>query len=398
MEQSSEVQDNNNPLSSFLQSLKKSSKHLQNKSTFITHNPQPAIEALFELHREHETIFSSNPKLSKLSELLFTLRTLLQKHKGSPGNSLKSLIHRQIINYRIYQVAFAIEAEVQACIDQENVQNLVKISQDQETVSEEERLRVLKEFENRLLLGFDSNFQELVLRAKGFTILESLLCDSTCSKRIREQAALCIVGLVEFNRDVFVGLVLMGPIVQSLISMASGCSIQVLCSLIRLIKTPLIDEIELDGEIPRIISLLRSQDLSIQVAAMDCICEIAYSGRKEVIEAMIEEGLIEKLMEFQRSKFGDNLVKKATDQCTEKRNGEMCEEDIEEEEEEEIVRNRPFASCVKTFAVQVEVGDGLNYQERKALKMEILRRVKEASVSEAEEASIVAEVLWGSSS
>ncbi|KDP33567.1 hypothetical protein JCGZ_07138 [Jatropha curcas] len=369
-----------------LEALRKASKDLQNNSIFITHNPQTIMESLLNLRNEADALFSTNPNLSKLCNLLFTLKTLHQKIKTSQGYSLKSLLSRQITNYKIYQVGYAIEAEVQACIDKECVRNLVRIIQETESDSEEDKLRVLKGFEKRLSQGFDGDFQELVLRAKGFSLLESLICDSTRPMKIREQAALCVVGLVRFNRDVFVGLVLMGPIVQSLVSTASDWSIQVLCSLIRLIRTPLIDEIELEGEIPRIISLFSSQDLSIQVAAMDCVYEIAYFGRKEVIEAMIEQGLIEKLMELQRSTCGDDLAER--DQFNGNvSNAEVCAE---------IVKKRPFASCVARFALQVEVGEGLERKERKELKREILRRVREASVSEAEAASVVAEVLWGS--
>ncbi|XP_021597550.1 uncharacterized protein LOC110603874 isoform X1 [Manihot esculenta] len=389
---------NKHSLLSPLEALKNACKSLQNNSFFITQNPQPAIEALLELHAQAGNIFSTYPNLSKLSQLLCSLKTLLQNHRTCQDYSLKSLLRRQITNYRIYQLAVAIEAEVQACIDRDCVQNLVRVSR--EIDSEEEKLRVLKEFEKRLSQGFDSDFQELVLKAKGFSILESLLCDSTCSKRIREQTGLCIVALVRFNRNVFVGLVLMSPIVQSLISTASACLLQVLCSLIRLIKTPLIDEIELDGEIPRILSLLSSEDLSIQAAALDCICEIAFSGRKEVIEAMIDQGLIEKLVELQRSIHGDNFVMSDQENWNENGSGVICEGSVELGakrgcEEGQISRDRPFASCVARFAVPIEVGEGLNQRERKEFKREILRRVREASASEAEAASVVAEkILW----
>ncbi|CAN0918628.1 hypothetical protein LINGRAHAP2_LOCUS30980 [Linum grandiflorum] len=59
-------------------------------------------------------------------------------------------------------------------------------------------------------------------------------------------------------------------------------------------------------------------------------------------------------------------------------------------------RGGAFANYVARFAVQVEVGDGLTRAERKDLKREIVGRVRDASVSEAEAASILAEMLWGS--
>ncbi|TXG62192.1 hypothetical protein EZV62_013555 [Acer yangbiense] len=225
---------------------------------------------------------------------------------------------------------------------------------------------VLIEFVQRLSNGFDGYFQDLILKAKVFSIFELLLCDFTCSKRVREHVSLAIEALVNFNRNVFVGLVLMGPTIQALINMNSSCSIRVLCSLINLIRSPLIDEIHSKGQIPEIITFLSFNDLSIQVAAMDCICQIAYFGRREVIEEMIKQGVIDKLMELQRSI-------NTTDQNPDD--------------------DSPFSSWVSRFAVQVEVGEGLSSREKMEIKLEILKRVKEASVSEAETATIVAEVF-----
>ncbi|KAL6292665.1 hypothetical protein ACE6H2_000807 [Prunus campanulata] len=107
-----------------------------------------------------------------------------------------------------------------------------------------------------------------------------MVCDSKFSNWVLDQAALSVLGLVKFNKDVFVGLVLMGPIVRALIQMGSSCSIQVLTGLVKIIRTPLVDDI--NGEIRRIINLLGSEDLSTKVAAMNCILEIAFLGREKV--------------------------------------------------------------------------------------------------------------------
>ncbi|KAF5776448.1 hypothetical protein HanXRQr2_Chr12g0524401 [Helianthus annuus] len=56
-----------------------------------------------------------------------------------------------------------------------------------------------------------------------------------------------------------------------------------------------------------------------------------------------------------------------------------------------------FGSCVARFAVQLEVGEGLRQREKRELKQEVLKRVREVSVCEAEAATIIAEVLWGAS-
>ncbi|KAJ6745411.1 ARMADILLO-TYPE FOLD PROTEIN-RELATED [Salix koriyanagi] len=367
MEQSKNDLDSHSLLE-FLEALKKASKDMQTNPIFITNDPQPSMESILNLESEVDTILSSDPNFFKLSQLLCSLKTLSEKLRRFQEHSLKSFFSRQITK---------------------TLEEVADI--------EEEKVRVLKRFERRLSQGFDRDFQEVVLRGKVFAILESILCDSTRSTRVREHVAHTVVALVRFNRDVFVGMVLMSGIVQALIPMASCCSRQVVCSLVTLIRTPLIDEMGLRGEIPRIVSLFcSSEDLSIEVGTMDCICQIAYFGRMEVVESMLEKGLIEKLVELQRSTNGDNLIE--THQSKEREMAVVGEEGERSGMEiDEIERDLPFAGCVARFSVQVEVGEGLGPAEKKEIKVEILRRIGEASVSEAEAATIIAEVLWGSS-
>lgn len=226
-------------------------------------------------------------------------------------------------------------------------------------------MRALGEFQDRVEQGFHMGLQDLILKSKVFSVFESKLCDPECPKAVREQSASAIVSLVKFNRNVFVGLVLMGPTVGALVSIGSCPSIRALSSLVRLIRSPLIDEMYVHGEVTQIVNLLKTGDLGTRVSCLECVCEIAYYGRKEIVKGVIRQGIVERLMELQRS--------------------------VEDR------KDSPFWSCVSIFAVQVEVGEGLTQQEKRELKMEILKRVKEASASEAEAASITAEVLWGSS-
>lgn len=265
-------------------------------------------------------------------------------------------------------------------------------------------MRVLAQFEDRVVsLGFSREFQDLVLRFKVYGFLECVLCDFKCSKRVREHCALCIAGLIRFNKDVFVGQVLMGPTVSALVSMGSVNCIQVLCCLIRLIKSPIVDEVESNGEIVKIIKMLDCEDLLMKVVAFDCVLEIGYFGRKEAVEAMLKEGLVEKLIGLQRSELGGDLI-----DIDEREEGEeeeekgvsvggVVEKGKRESRQRRFLKSHPFASCVARFAVQLEVGEGLRQRERRAFKQEILKRVREASISDAESATIVAEVLWGSS-
>lgn len=374
-----------------LESLRKALKDTQSNSFFTSNaSSYEPIKFLLDPETKPHSVLSETPCLFKLSQLLCNLKTLIEKLEKIQDHGLKSLVRRQITRHKISQVVKAIEAEIRAYFDRVSVVNLVKTLELEES-EEEEKVEVLSEFTKRLLKGFDIDFQDLVLKAKVFSILEKLLCDSNCSKRVREHVALATDALASFNRNVFVGLVLMGPTIQALVSMCSSSSIRVLFSLINLVRSPLVDEIHSRGLIPKVIELLGSADLSVQVAALDCVCEIAYIGRSEVIEAMLQEGLIGKLMELQRSEHGDNLIKR--DQRINgdsDSDGEVICDCVE-------AGNGPFANCVARFAVQVEVGEGLTSTEKEEVKLGILRRVREASVSEAESGTVVAAVLWGSS-
>ncbi|KAL0334007.1 UNVERIFIED_CONTAM: hypothetical protein Sangu_1556900 [Sesamum angustifolium] len=166
----------------------------------------------------------------------------------------------------------------------------------------------------------------------------------------------------------FVGSVLIGGSVKALISMGSLCSLQVLSSLIKAIKSPLVDEMESCGGILKIVSHLSSEDMETRAMAMECVMETGYFGRKEAVESMINGGLIKRLVELQRAEVGV-----ATE------------------------RKHAFANCVARFAAQLEEGEGLRQREKRAFKQQILSKVREACASDAESATIVAQVLWGSS-
>ncbi|KAK7330040.1 hypothetical protein VNO77_24225 [Canavalia gladiata] len=356
-----------------LEALKQASHDLQEHHS----SDSPAVKALLELH----TILSSDPNHSALSNHLNHLKTLVDSLNRS--NGLRSFLTRPLSTHSLARVAGSIESEIQAWIDRETLDNL-SASLRNLTVNEDELIALLTLFENRVSEGFNRELQDLVLKLKLFSALESALLDAKCSIRVRERTGLAVAALIRFNKDVFVGQVLMGPTVRALVSMGSALSLEVLCSLIRSIRSPLVDEIESNGEIPNIIALLSSEDLQLRVLGLECVLEIGYFGRKEAIDAMLKEGIVEKLMELQRLDKGEDLIE--FDRAGEKR-----------ERIGGFLDKHPFASCVARFAVQLEVGEGLRQREKRAFKPEILVRVREASLSDAEAATAVAEVLWGSS-
>ncbi|KAM7511578.1 hypothetical protein LguiB_010453 [Lonicera macranthoides] len=349
-------QENNQQFFRVLEALKQASQHLQTSNS----SNSSAIKALLELENESNSLLFDDPQLSTLSAHLTTLKTLIQSLH-------KSLALRKLfLRHDISKVCAKIESEIQSWIDREIIETLTRSIQVQKNCGDEYLIDIIDRFKDRISLGFDRELQHLVLKSKVFEELGSMLCDSRFSKGVRERSAFAIAELIQFNKDVFVGKVLMSRTIRALIALSSLSSLKVLSLLIKLIKSPLVDEIECNGQIPKILSLLSYKDGAICLSAMDCVLEIGYFGRKEVIEVMINEGLIEKLV------------------------------DLERKESVKVLRE-PLMSCVGRFAVQVEVGEGLRQREKREVKQEILKRVRVASVSDAEFAFIAAEVLWGSS-
>lgn len=396
-----EKQDNPNKLR-LLEGLKKASRDLQTiPIPLCSKTNLSTITTFLQLLTQLDSFLSTDPTLFNLSQSLSNLKTQLNNLQNFQDYSLISFIHRQIANYEISKIASTIEAQIQAWIDQESIKNLVRVLvEDVGGDDEEEKVKVLIQFEDQLSNGFDRDLQEMILKSKIFFILESVVSKSKCSKRVCEESARAIAALVRFNKDVFVGQVLLGPTIEALISISSYGSIQVLSSLIKLIRSPLVYEMESNGYILRIISLLMSSnDLLIQSAAMECVLEIVHFARKEAIEAMLEEGLIKKLVDLQRLGIERELIEMSEfDEDENRGNSEETESEAKIGiEERGLMENWPFTSCVTRFVVQFEMGEGLEKGEKRQLKQEILRRVREASVSEAEATSIVAEVLWGSS-
>lgn len=375
-----------------LEALKEASHDLQaHPSSILNDFNSSAIKALLELQTESDTLLSKDPNLYTLSQHLSSLKTLVETLQRSRGLSFGNFLTRRVSTHSISRVAASLESEIQAWIDRESIENLVKKLKDPYD-NEDQLVKLLTQFEERVSLGFNRELQDLVLKAKVFTLLETILCNSKGSKRLGEQAAYGIAALMRFNKDVFVGQVLMGPTIQALIKMGSTHSINVLCGLIKSIKSPLVDLIESYGEMEKIISLLEVKDLEIRVVAMDCVLEMGYFGRKEAIEAMLNQGLVKKLVELQRSELGGDLIEM---ERFDKKDDKL--ERNTESTQKSYLETHPFASCVARFAVQLEVGEGLRQREKRAFKQEILVRVREASASDAEAATIVAEVLWGSS-
>lgn len=378
-----------------LEALKQASKELQTNAVLDSDSLSPAIKALLELGgTESDSLLAADPQLYTLTCHLSDLKSLISASEIKHGR-LTSFLARRVRSHEISRVASSVEAEIQAWIDRETVVSLTSQLRrvrclDLPPPSHEESLleENLINFRDTLARGFDLSLQDLLLRSRTFAELEWVVCSGDFTKGVRQNAAYALKELVLFNKDVFVGQVLTGQIIKALASTGSKWSLEVLSSLIKAIRSPLVDEIHSNGGIPIIISYLQSsQDTEFNITAMDCLLEITYFGRKEAIEAMLKEGLIKRLVEMQRSELGGDLI---DNQSEAGKSGKKRSEKM-------FLAKHPFASCVARFAVQMEVGEGLRQREKRAMKQQVLKRVRESSASDAEAATIIAEVLWGSS-
>ncbi|CAN6245724.1 unnamed protein product [Urochloa humidicola] len=379
----------------------------------------PALHALLALEAGAEDLLAGDPNLSALRRLLYQLRALScsvdlcgAADEGSGGGvigSLRARCRRCAARRGIARAAGAVAGEIQAWIDRETVARLVAALRQPGAAAAAART-LLADLEARLLSAgrFDPRLQRELLRHGVFSAVEAKLGDPA----VGDGCAAAVLALVRFNKDVFVGPVLMGPAVGALVASASGspAPLRALNGLVAAIRSPLVDELHARGELPRLVALLCAPDRRVRALALEFALRVGYYGRKEVVDALLAEGLVKRLLCLQRS---DELGGSLADEAEEDDSywspegkpdgkgvslllgclllGRRCEDDGAAE----LALERPFASAVARFAVQVEVGEGLSPREKREAKLEILRRAREAAVSSAEEATVLAEVLWG---
>lgn len=368
----------------------------------------PALQALLALEAGADDLLAGDPDLTALRRLLCRLRALSCSLHLCASGSLRA---RCGARRAVARVAGAVAGEIQAWVDREAIARLVAALSSHGLGGAR---ALLAELEARLLSAggrFDPRLQRALLRHGVLQALEARLGDPA----VGDGCAAAVLALVRFNKDVFVGPVLMGPAVGALVASASGspAPLRALNGLVDAIRSPLVDELHARGELPRLVALLCAPDPRARGPALGFALRVGYYGRKEVVDALLAEGLVKRLLCLQRSDLGGSFADTDEDEegCPKakpedakaggfllvpclplvylwwRRQGDSAADADTEE--------RPFVSAVARFAVQVEVGVGLSPREKREAKLEILRRVREAAVSPAEEATVLAEVLWG---
>ncbi|KAL5211921.1 hypothetical protein ABZP36_022768 [Zizania latifolia] len=370
----------------------------------------PSLHALLALEASADDLLAGDPNLGSLGRLLTRIRALWWSEEfaregvGVLGY-FRVRCRRCKARRGIARAAAGVAGEIQAWIDRENVARLVAALRSDGAVDATART-LLAEFEARLLSvdRFDWRLQRALLQYGVFAAVEAKLGDPA----VGDGCAAAVLALVRFNKDVFVGPVLMGRAIGALVSSASDspAPLRALNGLVAAIRSPLVDELHARGELPRLVALLCSADPHIRALALEFALRIGYYGRMEIVDALLAEGLVKRLLCLQRSDLGGPF----TDMCDSYYSRQEKPEGIvkgviffagilgwrrEDDGAEALSSPQPFVSAVSRFAVQVEVGEGLSQREKRAAKLEILRRVREAAVSPAEEATVLAEVLWG---
>jgi hypothetical protein len=357
----------------------------------------PALHALLALEASADDLLAGDPDLRALRRLLARIRALSWRAEPSSSHAdgtgvvgeVRARCRRCKARRGIARAAGEAASEIQAWADRELAARLVAALR-RGKHSDARARALLAELESRLAAEgrFDARLQDAVLRHGVFAAVEARLTDPA----VGDGCAAAVLALVRFNRDVFVGPVLMGPAVGALVSAAASSSssstapLRALNGLVDAIRTPLVDELHGRGELPRLVSLLCGAAPRVRALALELVLRVAYYGRWEVLDALLAEGLVKRLLCLQRSDgcLGAGVGGSATDTDGEGPDTAALS-----------ASRRPFVSAVARFAVQVEVGQGLGPRERRLAKLDILRRVREAAVSPAEEATVLAEVLWG---
>eukprot|EP00249_Psilotum_nudum_P022836 c28654_g1_i1 orf=1113-2363(+) len=372
------------------------------------------IYKLKQLHAEErqKLVFNrlnseTRRKLDSLNNLIRYLESQVERaRRVASRRGLKyylAKISNTVLGDEMERIAHSIESEVQSWLDQHDIGQLGKLLCNG---SEDAKVKAISDFEAFARKGYDPQLQETILSSGLVEILASLLEPNAATLRVQREAASALSTVVHFNKDIFVGLMLMAGLVEKLLNMLSfgseDLSLVAVCTLSSLTfagKGAIVDEIQSKGGVKKLIDLLDGKSRPLQRAAMDCIFEIAYYGRREVVETMLEQGVMKKLAWLQCS-VDDGLEQidlvdsKGNAVGSQDSNSDKMEADSIVIPVQGNMQKNPFANAVSRFALQLGVSAGLRKREKRALKQEILRRVKDVMPDDAEVADVTAEVLW----
>ncbi|KAG4970771.1 hypothetical protein JHK82_036462 [Glycine max] len=148
-----------------LEALKEATHDIQRHHS----SDSPPIKALLQLHT---ILSSSDPNLSALSDHLNRLKTLVDSLNNSKG--LRSFFTRPPLH----------ALPLTPWIDRETLHRL-SASLRNPNINNNDLVALLTQFRDRVSQGFNRELQDLVLKLKLFSSLESVLFDAKCPNRVR---------------------------------------------------------------------------------------------------------------------------------------------------------------------------------------------------------------------
>ena len=158
--------------------------------------------------------------------------------------------------------------------------------------------------------------------------------------------------------------------------------LSVLKSMLSVGHTIVVDEIYSHDGVSKIVNLLVDCKLeALQFAAFDCILELVYNGRIEVLTQVFQCNVVKNLVML-RSSYKETTRNSASCSSQDKDHGKHRD-------------TYPFVDALSDFATQFAIGIGLREREKQALRQVFLRQIKETIQDDVEVANISIKVLWG---
>ncbi|KAI5056862.1 hypothetical protein GOP47_0028680 [Adiantum capillus-veneris] len=358
-------------------------------------------------------------KIESLHNLIQYLELQVQKaSKAVQRSGLKyylASVSSTVLGDEVTRIGQSMGSKLQSWLDQQGVRELADIISNG---SEDARIEAISSLKDMVRNGYDALLQETILSCGLVQKLAALLRPSALvSWDVQKEAALALCALLDFNKDIFLSLVLMAKVVENLVKLMDtqpeGNVVILVCVLKGFLsagQTIVVDEIHTHDGVPKIVNLLDHKSQALTHAAMDCVFEMAYYGRMEVVQKMFALGVVQKLATLHQSSIiagGVGYVENELHSGQErgivlgglKGSGQERSIVLAKTPETSQVGGgtsvlHPFSNAVTRFALHFAVGTGLRKRERRALKLEFLKQIGEIMPNDAEAANITAEVLW----
>ena len=315
-----------------------------------------------------------------------TMEQIMYDYTNTMGPSYVKCWLELAITHHVGKTQHDILSRIQSWLDEQCVQDLSTIVGP--TIDDDEaQVKAMSSFEAIVHRGYNASIQETILLCGLAGKLATLLKPNIASWDVQKQTAFTIIALLPFNKDVFVSLLLMAKVVKNIFALMDTqpdenvlLLLCVLRSMLMVGHAIVVEEISRQNGVPKIVSLLNRNQEALQHVAFDCILELVYNGRMEVLQKVFESEIVKNLVMLHDS-YKESWNKKCASLGV-RTNGDGH------------AHAYPFANALIEFAQCFVNGLGLRKQEKRALKEVFLRQVKEIVQDKVEVANITIEIWW----